>query len=334
MKKLFSAVVIGCLSGSAPAQVSFQEASQYLTVPGGVQNIDRKVLKDPAPQSLPYIALKFRTASVSVEADGPRNDQTVVRSYAMLDGIDSLLFQEITNEFSEIFIKKLNEAGVTFVDWAKIQESKLYKERLAELEKDPRNFNYKNTGTADVYTQDHRLLWYYPVGGLKGAKFCNETGGGMSYLRLTVDFAEFNVEVNKTYNWGSTTTNWSSQAAPVLKVTSPIFAEGGAMTMATSSNMGGGFTMCNPKNYFVAAFLQQKPIYEPYEVNSIDLYDDKIPKFAAKRRRAFAAAIDAGTFVIEPKKESFKKAALTALTKYADCVAAIIKSYNEEGKKK
>lgn len=216
----------------------------------------------------------------------------------------------------------------------KDQDSKLYKERLAEPEKEPRNFNYKNTGTSDVYTQDHRLLWYYPVGGLKGAKFCNETGGGMSYLRLTIDFAEFDVEVNKTYNWGSTTTNWSSKAAPVLKVSSPIFAEGGAMTMATSSNMGGGFTMCNPKNYFIAGFQQLKPIYVPYEVNSIDVYDDKIPKFANKKRRAFAGAIDAGTFVIEPNRESYKKAALTALTKYAEYIAAIIKSYNEEKKGK
>ncbi|MCC6581832.1 MAG: hypothetical protein IT440_15475 [Phycisphaeraceae bacterium] len=329
MKKIISLSLIVGLCVSAFSQVDIKEAKEYFDVPGGVQNVDKKVLRNPAPQSLPYIALKFRTGSVEALVGGNKG----VKTYAMLDGIDSLIFQEITNEFSKIFIQKLTEVGVAFVDMAKIKDSKLYKERLAEPEKDPRNFNYKNTGTADVFTNDHELLWYYPTGGLKGAKFMGETGGGAAFLRLTVDFVEFDTDISKTYGWNVTTTNYSAKAFPTVKITSDHYAEGGTMTMATSPQMGGGFSMSNPKNYMGVLFSQLKPIYEKYE-GKTEVYDDKIPKFANKNSRVFGGGMTLGTFVIEANREAYKKAALTALTRYADYVAAMIKSYNTEEKKK
>lgn len=329
MKKIIIFSLFTFLYSVVFSQADINVAKEYLDVPGGVQNVDKKVLKGPAPQSLPYIALKFRTGSVETLVGGSKG----VQAFAVLDGIDSLIFQEITNEFSKIFIQKLTEAGVTFVDMAKIKDSKLYKERLAEPEKDPRNFNYKNTGTADVFTNDHELLWYYPTGGLKGAKFMGETGGGAAFLRLTVDFVEFNTEISKSYGWDVTTTNFSAKAFPTVKVTSDHYAEGGTMTMATSPQMGGGFSMSNPKNYMSVLFSQLKPIYEKYE-GKTEVYDDKIPKFANKKNRVFGGGMALGTFVIEANRETYKKAALTALTRYADYVAATIKSYNTDEKKK
>ncbi len=329
MRKLLTLSAALGLCIHALAQVDIKEAREYFDVPGGVQNVDRKVLKDPAPQALPYIAIKFRTGSVETLVGGSKGVQT----YAVLDGVDSALCQEITNEFSKIFIEKLTAAGVTFVDIAKIKDTKLYKERLAEPEKDPRSFNYKNTGTADVFTNDHELLWYYPTGGLKTAKFMNELGAGAAALRLTIDFVEFDTEISKSYGWDVTTTNFSAKAFPTIKLTSDHYAEGGTMTMATSPQMGGGFGMSNPKNYFGVLFSQLKPIYQKYD-GKIEVYDDKTPKFAQRKNRVFGGSMSLGTFVIEANREAYKKAAMEALTRYADYIAAVVKSYNEDEKKK
>lgn len=327
MKSFFIAIGFTLVTLSVHGQDT-QEAKTYIDVPGGAQNIDKKVLREPAPQSLPYIALKFRTGSVEIFSE--KNTATA-KTYALLDGVDSTFFQEITNEFGKIFIEKLTAAGVTFVDMAKIKDSKLYKERLAEQPHEPTHFNFKNTGTSEVYTQNNELLWYYPVGGMKGMKFMGETGGGQSFLRLTVDFVEFDTEISKSYGWNVTTTNFSAKAFPTIKITSDHFQETGTFGMATSSNMAGGFTMGNPKNYFIATFGQLKPIYKAYE-GKVELYDEKVPKFASKKR-SFGGAVQMGTFVIQADRESYKKAVLEALTKYAEYVAAIIKSYNQEKKK-
>lgn len=330
MKNVIITCSLALMTVLAYSQVDSEKAREYFSSVSGAQNVDKKVFKEPNPQSLPFIALKFRTGSVEAfqEGHGKSSNIDKAKTYALLAGVDSLTFQEITNEFYKIFVQKMNDAGVTFVDFEKIKASKLYAERSAEPE--IRNFNHKNYGTADVFTNDHLPLWYYPVGGLKPMKYMKETEGGVCYLRLTVDFVEFDTDISKTYGWDVTTTNFSAKAYPTIKVTSDHFAEG-TWDMATSGNMAGGLAMSNTKNYFTASANQNKPFYKSYE-GKVEVYDDQVPKFAKLRR--FGGAVQLGTFAIDANKESYKKAAIDALTEYAETVAAFIKSYSEDSKGK
>ncbi len=315
-KLRMTALCLGLLSVvTISAQVTLDEAKKYFDVPGGVQNVDKKVLKEPSPQALPYIGLRFRISSAELLSDG----KVSAKTYAMLDGIDSTLFQEITNEFQTIFSQKLTAAGVTLVDFAKIKESKGYKSFTEE--QSSRNFEHKDYGTAHVYTENNVPFFYYPTGAMKVAKFVGQVEGGAAYLRLTIDFVEFDMAVK--YEAYKNTIN--SKSFPVIKITSEGWAEGGAWTMATTPNRGGGFSMMDHKKYFGASFSQLQPIYEPFDAK-VEAYDSKIPKYASKKYGGSTPQL--GTFVLEANRDSYKKSALKALTKYADCVAEIIKSYN------
>lgn len=308
------------------AQATLDEAKKYLDVPGGVQNVDKKVLKEPSPQAFPYIALRIRSGSAEMVTDGKGKNTQSAKTYAILENVDSALCQEITNEFAVMFEQKMKEAGVTLVDLAKIQGSKNYK-KFSE-EQSSRNFDHKDYGTAHVYTQNNIPFFYYPTGALKIAKYVGELEAGAAFLRLTLDFVEFDLETSKSYGWDVTTTNFSAKAFPVIKVTSEPYAEG-TWDMATGANKAGGLSLMDHKKYFSAYFSQQKPIYEKYDAK-IDAYDNKVPKFANKRYRVFGGgALQMGTFVLEADRASFKAAAMKALSRYMDYVVATVKSYNK-----
>ena len=301
------------------AQATLEEAKKYIDVPGGVQNIDKKVLKEPDPQYMPYMALKFRTATSKSAANGNGDNRVTATAYAMLDGMDSTIFQEITNEFYKSFIDKLKTAGVTFLDFEKIKTSKLYQKLSAEVE--DRHYNNKNTGTSDVFTQNYVPFFRYPANAMKIAKMSNELEACLSTLRITINFVEFDLDLKKAYGYNTVTTSANADAQAVIKIES-IFAE----SLSEGVTMGGGFTMSN-KKYFSALFAGKQPIYEPFKA-TITPYDDKLPKYANRKFRMFGGGMQLGTFVVEVDPQDYKKAALTALNRYADYIVATIKSYN------
>lgn len=303
------------------AQATLQEAQQYITVPGGVQNVDKKVLKEPEPIFIPYLALKFRTGSVGTASAGKGQDRETAKSYAVLDGVDSTIFQEITDQFYKDFTEKLKSAGVTIADFEKIKQSKTYQ----KFATGPINryYNNKNYGTAQVFTQGKVPFYNYPTLILKPQKMQKEVEAGLASMRLTVDFVEFDMEAAKSYGWNSTTTSFSANVIPAVKIKYE-FQEGMDMDGGTYLN-GPGFYMHN--NKFLGVVFSNKPILKQYEA-SVKSYDSKVPEFANRKFSFFGGGLQLGTFVVNPDPQEYKKAALEALNKYADYVVAIIQSYN------
>lgn len=329
MKKIIcnlTAAIIVFSTGYTFAQGRLDAAKAHFDVPGGVQNVDKKVLKDPDPQILPYIALKFRTGTKGSASVGKKDNKTTSVVYAVLDGIDSTIFQEITNEFYEIFTSKMKEAGVTYLDFAKVSASKSYT-KFSEKQSN-RNYDHKDNGNAHIFTQNNVPFFEYPTLITKVGKLQSETGGALTTLRLTLDFAEFDISMSKSYGWNYVTTNANANVLPVIKITHD-FQEGTADAATTGSYFNAGGLALSNNKLFSAVFQMKKPIYAPFEAN-IDAYDDKLPKFANKKMRFFGggAGMKLGTFVVTPTPEDFKKAALNALSEYADLVIEIIKSYN------
>jgi len=335
MKQTISTLFLAVTIITATAQDKLKEAQEYLNVPGGVQNVDKKVLKEPDPQAFPYIALKFRTASVqryiTVKGRTALDKDQVVEAptYAILSGVDSLLCQEITNEFTQIFLAKMKETGITIIDFAKVMEGKTYKKFLEEPAE--RNFNDKDFGTAHVYTNDNMPFFYQ--GGMKIFKFAQDNEGGAATLRLTVDFVQFETEGTKTKinAGGEVGYNYTASALPMIKITSDVYHEG--------RQLGGPITtgglVLGTKKYLSAQFIQAKPVTATYEALT-EKYDEKSPKFADKsafaqtRGKIFGGQIQMGTFVLTANRDAYKKTSLEALAKYTDYVLEIIKSYREK----
>lgn len=303
------------------SQATLQEAQQYITVPGGVQKVDKKVLKNPEPIFIPYIALKFRTGSVGATSAGHGQDRETAKSYAVLDGIDSTLFQEITDQFYKDFTEKLKSAGVTIADFEKVKQSKTYQKFIA----DPRgrHYDHKDHGTAHVFTNANVPFYNYPTLITKPMKMQKEVEAGLSSMRLTIDFVEFDMTAARTYGWDSRTTSFSANVIPAVKIKCE-FQEGLAMDGGTYLN-GPGFYMHNEK--FLGAVFTNKPVLKPYDA-SVKSYDSKVPEFANRKFSFFGGGMQLGTFVVAPDPQAYKAAALEALNKYADYIVAVIKSYN------
>lgn len=332
MKKaiILSASILSVFTlNSLKAQVSIDKAKEYLSISSGAQNVDKKVLKEPVAQFFPYVALKFRTASVEMLGAGSGKEQARAKAYAVVEGLDSAFYQEITNEFAKIWEAKLKEAGLTLVEMDKVIASKGYN----KFKEEPaaRDFNHPTYGTSHVYTQNNLPFFYPPVAGMKGAKWMQELNAGHGELRLTIDFVEWSTEAEKywkdygTYKEKGFT--FSANVIPGVKISTPAFAEG-TLTTATNPEMYGGLSISNNKNFFSTSLMLTKPIFNAVEAK-VDTYDGKKPEFISKKWVAFSGAMNLGTFVVTPNKEQYKAAAIKGLTEFADYFVAIAKSYKE-----
>jgi hypothetical protein len=287
---------------------------------------EKKILKDPYQQTMPFIALKFRTGSTGTTQIGSGKNVERAAAFAVLEGIDSTLIQSITDEFYKIFISKLSAAGVKFVDVAKIKATEKYKEFLAEKPAQ-RKYIHKEYGNSTVYSQNNEPIFDIPANGFKMLKYQTETGGGIASLHLTVDFVEFDVSLNKSYNQlDNTVTTATANIQTAIKISS-LWAESvteGLVSLGAANS--GGLYMSNDK--MDGVLLACNPIYTPYNAD-VKAYDESIPEFAKSHRLFGGRGMELGTFVVTAEKEAYKKAALDGLSKYADYIVAIIKSYNE-----
>lgn len=330
MRKIFCFGTLLLLTSHSFAQASLQEAKEYLTFASGAQNVDKKVLKEPAAQAFPYVALKFRTASVEMLGAGSGKEQARAKAYAVVEGVDSVLFQEITNEFAVIWENKMKEAGIGMVEMDKIVASKGYtkfKEENAE-----RSFNHPTYGTSKVFTQNNLPFFYVPVAGMKAAKWMQELNAGHGEIRLTIDFVEWATDAQKywkdygAYNEKGFT--FSANVVPGIKITTVPFAEG-TLSLATNPEMYGGVSLSNPKNFFTTNVNLNKPIFVPIESAKVEAYDNKKPEFISKKWVAFSGAMNLGTFIVTPSRDQYKASAIKALTQFADYFVVIAKSYKE-----
>jgi len=306
-----------------------QTAPQYISL-NSVSN--KKVLKSPVPQFMPYLALKFRTGTSKTEqTGGNKEDNVKATAWAVLDGVDSTIFQEITNEFYKQLTGKLASVGLAYTDLSKIKSSKSYLKYAAEQEE--RHYNHTIYGTADVFTPDNVPFFKYPALQTKIWKWQKEMEAMLSSLRLTVNFVEFDINMNQsttfTPEWKITTTTADAKAAAIIKIEC-VFQEA-TWEAATTGGYYNTPGLIISKDEYVA-LLDNKTIYEPLKA-TITIYDDKMPVFASRKFRAFKGDMKLGTFVVSVDPQEYKTAVLKALDRYGDYVVEFIKSYNTEKKK-
>ena len=280
-----------------------------------------KIITEPAPEMLPYVALKFRSGTVGVYQEGKTNNVKRAAAYGILNGIDDKTFQEITDEFYAIFTNKLKAVGHEFKSYDAIKSNEIYQKFSSEVEE--RHFNHRDYGTADVFTQNNVPYFKYPTIILKPMKFISQMGADLVCLRLAVDFAEFDMSIADSWGYDYTTTNYSAKIIPGIKITSNTWQEGLVQGVSTGSYFNSpGLSVTNKDGKF-AWLTQQKPIFVKFINPDVKTYDSKAPEFAGGFR-FFGGAVQLGTWVVKPTQADYKRAALEALTKYADEVVLAI----------
>jgi len=212
---------------------------------------------------------------------------------------------------------------VTYADYEKLKTTKQYTKFIDDLEE--RHFNHSVYGTADVYTQNNVPFFKYPVIMTKVAKLNNEMDAALSSLRLTVNFVEFDIDVKKTYGYDVVTTTGTADASAVVKIEC-VFNESVSDNMTAGGLSGPGLIMTNNKLFMT--WFTNKTIYEPMKAE-ITAYSDKVPKFSGRKFRVFGGSMKLGTFVVSVSRDEYKRAVLAGLTRYADYVATLTKSYNQ-----
>lgn len=216
----------------------------------------------------------------------------------------------------------MKAAGFTYKPFDEIKKSEVY--NLFSQDTLQRHFNDKNFGTADVYTPNNVPFFKYPMIILKPMKMMTELESGLTCIRLTIDFAEFDMDIAKGYGITTVTTNYSAKVLPGIKISS-AFQEGTIQGATTGSFFNApGMSMTN-KGGIAAFFRQQEPIFVPFNNADVKTYDKSVPEFASRNFHLFGGAMQLGTFVIKPKREDYKLAALKALAIYTD---EIIKAIN------
>lgn len=283
------------------------------------------VATKPTNLATPYIALKFRTGSMSTVQAGKGQNASRASAYAVLNGIDDKLFQEITDEFYVIFQNKMKEVGLTSKSHDEIKANEYYQKWAEDTLE--RHFNNKSYGTSDVFTPNNVPFFSYPTIMIKPMKFAEKMDANLTNIRLQVDFAEFDMDAARSYGYYETTTSFNANIIPGIKITA-VFQEG-AMNQAFAGSYLNwpGFTMTNGKGQ-ACTFALNQPIFVKLQNADVKAYDSKTPEFA-KGFRFFGGAVQLGTWVVKPTREDYKRAALEALTKYVD---EAINAIKEESK--
>ncbi len=324
------ALLAGALCIETSAAATAEEAGRYVTA----SNTAKKVLEKPDPQFMPYAALKFRTGTSKLQGEErgavtlKSADVATAKAFAVLEGVDDAVFQEIADAFYANLAAKMSAAGIPLADAEKIRASKSFA-KLSEAT-EARTFDHPKFGTSQVFTAGDMPFFKYPTLITKVMSWQKEMDAGLSTLRLTVDFVEFDISVERRTEWGLTEdriiTQAASSAVATIKIES-VFHEAtmDAATMGSYYNAP-GLTITNRK--LVATVLHNAPIVEPYQAEIV-LYDDKAPGFVGKKARAYGGDLNFGTYVVKADPQDFKRAALKALDRYADYVVAVIGSYRK-----
>ncbi len=285
----------------------------------------KSILKKSETAAITKLALHFKTISKASESVGKGQNKTYATAYAILEGVEEQVFQEITDEFAQSFSKKLEGLGISMIGWDKVKATENFEKMKAK--QIDREFKSNTTGFEEIYTANNGPYTKQVVGnpGIWGtyAKIGKELGKGTNTIALDIiiDFASFDIDLKRKYSAYYTNTSASANGFPMISVMTNNGAPGlGYMTTnMTTVGKYGEATIITPKKNVL--FDDTKGEYA-VEVSS---YQGKLPE-RMKQRFTFGDNMTTGTFVIKADAAKYKEAVLGALNKYADFLIENIKT--------
>jgi hypothetical protein len=315
---------------TAFSQVSLEAAKKTTSVSnlGNVAGSEARVLNKPEQQFMPYMALKFRTASSNYNLI--YGGERLGYSMGMMD-IDTTVFQEITDEFHKIFKKRMAEIGFTYVDDEAIKSSKGYA-TYSETANNSRFFSSPYYGEARICTQNNVPMIDLPAGalGMKINKWQIQMNAALSNLKLTIDFTEFdpkNFGTHKVYETAN-----GAKFTPVIKVDCNFTELEKPLVYDNAFNEAPGLILGTKMLYWVR--FDSKPFYKALSPTDFSaLYKDEVKDWAsddlAKFNSKWKSSTTAEPWVIKVDRETYKNLVLQALNEYLDHLTAVAASYKK-----
>ena len=336
MKK-FNLLLFCCLIfGALPAQ-TLEEASKYFKFEGGVQKLDKKILKEPRATIVPYVAVRFNTGIMHRDAEGDKafsKSRVDAYSWAYLDGLTDADYQEITDDFQTYLESKLAAAGFASVDRAVLEGNTTYKKEIEKLEE--REMKFNDGSSYKIFTGQNRP--YYKLGPAAAAKMARNLKSNIAVFQVELNFADLGLNIEKSYSvssWEDAAYTYKerklkysaqSNIVPVLKI---------QMNEDVLRNMTKTEIF---EDYLSVGGLLKRPILSNAEfVAEITKEDvaDKEQSTGSKLLRAInpdmtgIASTNTDSYTVKANPEQFKAASKELLRKYADYVVTVMSSYKK-----
>lgn len=285
------------------------------------------VAKKAKSVALVKVAVQFKSITKESVSIGKGQHVTSSHAYAILDGVSDATRQEIVNEFSASFSKKLETLGLSIKEWNTVTSSeKWIKVTDKQIKKTYQN---KNEGLFEVFTANNGPHTKQVVGnpGIWGAyaKVGKDIEAKPITIDVIVDFASFNIDMKKSSktsragNTETTTTTTSANAnvTPLISIQSFNGATGFGM-------MTSNLTMVGKYGEACIITLRKDIIFNGDYAKSLDPYSGKIP-VGMKKKIQFGSNIDTGTYIITADEQKYKEAVLKALDVYSDYLITKLK---------
>lgn len=304
---------------------------------GGVQKLDKKVLKEAKPTALVLTAVRFNTSIMHHDAEGDKafsKSRVDAYTWANLQGLSDQDFQEITDEFHDYLQTKLSAAGFSEVPWIDIEQNASYKKDSEKQEE--RKVSFKDGSAYAVYTGKNRAFFKpgpAPMSKMSRTMKCNVMAVGVE-----VNFADLGLAIERSYSessWEDATHIYKerqlkygaeSSIVPVLKVqTNPDVLRNISKVDVYTDYLG------------VSGSLQRPLLSSAEFVSSMtkeDVADNeessgkKILK-AISPNMAGIASTNTDSYTITADPAQFKSAARELLHQYADNIVSTMSSYTK-----
>ncbi len=337
VKKYATAILL--ISLSHPALFPGKAVAQ-LTPKESKKNFDLADHRSPFKKSdqvaLTSINLRFKLATR--EKEEKRGAGSSV-TWAILQGVDSTVFQEIADEYYKRLAARFEKAGWKLSDAYK--ENKHY-QTLTEKEKE-RVTVKKEWGIAEVYTANREPYIEYPMMATAAhAKMGNSLDMPAGQILITIDFAEITQKVSASIPFSlpheirTKEVSAKTTLVPVIRIegltSSQVFRGNGSYALFTGTNWG--YTNVTMK---VAHSIFSQKAYAA----EIESCKDCMPSFAKRNALVSEAvtvlsmgragtsgkgSIGTFTFGVQADREKYKAAVLDALDQFNDHLITLITS--------
>lgn len=336
MKKLIPLLFCCMICAALQAQPA-EEAAQYFKFEGGVQKLDKKVLKEPRATVVPYVAVRFNTGIMHHDVEGDKafsKSRVDAYTWAYLEGITDADFQEVTDDFQTYLESKLAAAGFKSVDRSVLESNSTYQKEIEKL--DEREMKFKDGSSYKVFTGQNRP--YYKLGPAAASKIARNLKANVAVFQVELNFADLGLNIEKSYlvsSWEDAAYTYKerklkysaqSNIVPVLKL---------QMNDDALKNMTWSLIY---EDYMGIGGALKRPILSNAEfVKEITKEDvaDKEQSTGSKLLRAInpnmtgIASTNTDSYTVTADPDQYKAAAKELLRKYADYIVITMGSYKK-----
>lgn len=278
----------------------------------------KSVVKKSKQVALTKVAIHFKKITNNQVYVGKGNDKVSASSWAILEGVSDETFQNITDEFSKSLTKKLEEQGISTLEWNTVASAKNYNKVSDKQIK--KYWENKNVGLINVYTANDGPHCKQVIGnpGIWSAyaKLGKEIKANPVTLDIIIDFARFDIKMKQS-GYYFRTTSANSNVYPQISIQNSNGATGFNVVTTNMTVVGkyGEATIIN---------IKKNISFKDEFAKSIDSHNGKLPE-SMKKKISFGTNLTTGTFVINVDEAAYKIAVLKALDTYADYMIAQIK---------